>query len=351
MAVPATTVEQLIGLNREIAALVRAGIPLDQGLQSAAALGDDVSRGLSQRIAQRLSSGANLSEALEAEQGEVPRAYRAIVAAGLRAGRLPEALEAVADLTESMQDVRRRWRLALVYPALVTGLALILLAFFVTYGVPRFVEMSETMRLPPSRILPVLEFLYRTLPIWAVGLPLLVLVAWVIGQVRSQSSRGASLDATRFIPGVGAIRLGLVRGWFCQLLASLVEHQVPLPEALELAGEAVDQDDLQASARETAESLRAGRSLAESIPSSTALSPMLRWMLTAGDAGNQLAPALRRAADFLLVQAHRRAEWFRVIAPVVTIVAVGGGVALLYGLAVFGPLVELLDRLTVEPFV
>src|SRR5580700_6763977 len=83
--------DQLLALNEEIAALVRAGVPLDRGLLEA---GRDV-RGRLGRIAavlgQRLGRGESLVDALDAERQSIPPLYRAVVEAGMRAGRLPVA--------------------------------------------------------------------------------------------------------------------------------------------------------------------------------------------------------------------------------------------------------------------
>src|SRR5436305_15337361 len=89
----AISLEDLIALNDEIAALVRAGAPLEQGLSLA---GEDLPRGLrhiADDLAVRMRQGASLSAALAASDRRVPPLYRAIVEAGVRSGRLPAALE------------------------------------------------------------------------------------------------------------------------------------------------------------------------------------------------------------------------------------------------------------------
>ena len=100
------TLDQLLALNEEIAALVRAGVPLDRGLLEA---GRDV-RGRLGRIAgvlgRRLNRGEGLAEALEAERRAIPPLYRAVVEAGARAGRLPAALEGMARYIRGVSDAR-----------------------------------------------------------------------------------------------------------------------------------------------------------------------------------------------------------------------------------------------------
>jgi hypothetical protein len=72
-------------------------------------------------------------------------------------------------------------------------------------------------------------------------------------------------------------------------------------------------------------------------------------MMTSGGREG-LADSLRRGADYLVNRARRQADWLQSLTPLLAIVVIGGGAALTYGLSVFGPLVELLDRLMVEPY-
>ena len=145
--------EQLIALNDEIAALIRAGIPLELGLRE---LGGDTRGGLS-RISSQLSDcmsrGESLPEALAAEGNRFPRAYRAIVEAGLRAGRLPAALEAVSSFTWEMLDFRRKLGLAALYPLTVFALAYGMFLLFLAEIVSRYQSAYETFRIPLSGLL------------------------------------------------------------------------------------------------------------------------------------------------------------------------------------------------------
>src|SRR4051794_36328063 len=101
------TLDHLIALNDEIAALVRTGLPLERGLRE---MGGDLSGRLSKTmtgLAERMGRGAGLPEALEAEGERLPRIYRSVVEAGLRAGRLSSALEGLAGFVRAYVDSRR----------------------------------------------------------------------------------------------------------------------------------------------------------------------------------------------------------------------------------------------------
>ena len=121
----------LIALNYEIVALVRAGVPLELGLRGLS--GSVASRlgRLTERLADRLSNGLSLVEALEQEGPAVSPIYTAVVGAGLESGRLGEALGSLTLSAQVEQDARQRVALALVYPAIVATIGYALLVLFV----------------------------------------------------------------------------------------------------------------------------------------------------------------------------------------------------------------------------
>src|SRR5262249_55250381 len=142
-------------LNDEIVSLVRSGVPLEMGLGE---LGRDSAGALqeiSQSLAAQMNAGASLAEALHAEEGRLPVTYRTVVEAGIRAGRLPAALEAISNYARELVDLRRRITLALLYPFIVVVLAYLLFGVFIVQMVRRFRETYELFRLPMHWLLAV----------------------------------------------------------------------------------------------------------------------------------------------------------------------------------------------------
>src|SRR5207302_9426861 len=119
--------DDLVTLNEEVAGMARAGLPLDQGL---AALAREMGRGRLQHVtaqlAKDLQAGHPLPEALERQGGRVPPFYAGLVAAGIRTGRVSEVLATLTVYTRALADLRAAVLGALVYPAVILGVALIL---------------------------------------------------------------------------------------------------------------------------------------------------------------------------------------------------------------------------------
>ncbi|MCU0875981.1 MAG: type II secretion system F family protein [Pirellulaceae bacterium] len=178
------TLDQLVALNDEMAALARAGVPLDQGLLH---VGGDLPGKLgriSRELGRRLEAGETLEQVLS--DASFPAAYRAVVAAGIRSGRLAVALEGVSAVLRRAAETRRLVAVSLVYPLLVITLAYSLFLFMVDKIFPVMLVVYEGM-LPDGRGLGVLQWIERTAPHWLPWLPPGVLAILVLWWVRSRS--------------------------------------------------------------------------------------------------------------------------------------------------------------------
>jgi general secretion pathway protein F len=345
------SIEQLLALNEEIAALVRAGIPLDRGLLEA---GRDV-RGRLGRIAgalgRRLGRGESLVDALHAEERAIPPLYRAVVEAGTRAGRLPVALEGMARYVRGYAEARTAIGLALWYPLLVLSLAYGLFVGLIWVVVPRFIGVFETLGVPVVAPLRWLEWLNRAVAYWwPVGpIALVILVLAWFGSGRTSGLRARLWNGLRLFPWMNAMLADYEAANFAELLALLLEHQVPYSSALVLAAESTGDPRLVRGARQVGEALERGE------PAGTALEnvhhrsflPLLRWVLATGQVQGSLVRALENVADLYRKRAKYQAEKLYVFLPTILLLVIGGAAALFYGLALFVPLINLLRELSV----
>ncbi|MBS0266118.1 MAG: type II secretion system F family protein [Planctomycetes bacterium] len=335
------SIEQLAALNDEIAALVKGGMPLELGLRemqhdSAGALQE-----ITGALAGRLQQGASLAEALEAEK--LPVVYRQVVSAGLRAGRLPAALEAVSGYAREMIELRRQVVLAMMYPLIVTLLAYVLFVCFVAHVVERFRETYEIFRIPVPWMLQLTADVAQGLSNWWWVCPLLFLgliVWWVAsGGAQVLAFRGLTQPLAWF-PYVGTISLYFRHANFSDLLALLVEHQVPLPEGLRLVGGASADPRLEGASLELADALERGQLLDAYWGRKAGWPPFLFWVLAAGQRQSELPRLLRHAAAIYRRQALTLSRWFRTIFPIVAAIAIGGTVTVVYAFTLFGSLAQ-----------
>ncbi|MHC4405825.1 MAG: type II secretion system F family protein [Planctomycetota bacterium] len=345
----AITLEQLIALNDEMAALMRAGVPLELGL---ARLGEDMPGRLgkiSKSLSERMQEGRSLSEALDEEAVDFPPVYRAVVEAGLKAGRLPAALESVATSARRLAETRRLVAVSFAYPLLVVLLVWGLFLLFVVKIAPQMLQALEGAEVQGRALLTAMKSWGDTAIYWGPLLPLVVVGLAAVWWFRSRrstlvESRTSAL-LLGWVPGLGGALKSIGRAKFSEVLALLVESGVPLHQAVVLAAEAAGDPRLLAAARQTAAALERGGSFEDRRPGAPGLPPLVEWLVRSGQRKGTVCAALGHAADVYHRRAVRKAEGVRLFLPLVLTVVIGGGVTLAYALLVFGQWAELLDGL------
>jgi len=348
----AIRLDELVALNDEIGALIRAGVPLEQGL---AELGGDISGrlgALMSRLAQDAARGRSLGEALADPATGIPPIYRAVVAAGLRAGRLPAALESVSGSIRRLTQMHRCIAVALVYPALVVVLAWVLFAGFTVYMAPRLVSTTSDIHVPGRELWATFASWGHSAAYWGPALPLLVIVLGGVWAWRAQNA--VSMNSNRggmsllWMPWLGPMLRWSRAAVFTDLLATLVENRVPLHEALTLAGDASGDRNTAQAARSLAAALERGEPIGAHAanPATRVLPPLLLWLLQSTRGQDTLLSALRHVADTYRSRAQYQAGLAQVLLPVAATLVIGGGATLAYTLAVFWPYISILRAIS-----
>lgn len=337
------SLEQLLLLNEEIRAITRSGIPLELGLRS---LGGDLQGRLGDlacQMAERLERGENLSELLRSPQLNLPPHYAAVVAAGVRGGRLPAALEALTSLLRRTLELRRSLIASLVYP---------LLLLLVASGV--FVVTFRAIW--PTLYGSLLDVLEEQPPWWMAWLNGLaehglwiLLVGWLsagllaIGIVGGWTSgKGAASGSGRWWSIAAIRRLGRT-AMLADLLALLLEQRVEMGEALQIAGEATGDKSLRQGAYQLAEQVRLGQ---QSLQSPVGFPHFVCWLLATHQQSALLIPVLRLMAHSYRQTALRRSQLLSTYLPLVGSGLAGGIVSVFYALLILAPFYFLLSRLS-----
>ena len=336
------TLDDLIALNDEISALVRAGVPLETGL---AELGGDLPGRLGQFatiLAQRTARGESLAQAITGDAGELPSAYRAVVEAGVRAGRLPAALEAVAASARRLLETYRFTAITAAYPLLVILVAWCGFLFFACVLAPRLAAMSLAFNAPGHQFFTVFAQAGQSAWYWGPILPiamLLLMAVWWLGRTEGRWAE----RLFGWIPWTSRMLRYSRTATFLEILALLIENQTPLPEAVVLAGEASGDPRTLQSARQMAVTLQNGHT--HPVGGGPVFPPLVNWVLLAAGRDGALLPALRHAATAYHRRARYQSDLLRLFLPTFLTIAVGGSVTGLYALALFVPYATMLRSL------
>lgn len=348
----ALQLEDLAVLNQELAALVRAGLPLDAGLvQAAEELGGGAGK-LAARLAERLARGESLREALEGERALVPPLYRAVVAAGERSGDLATALASVSDLASRMRALRANTGLALVYPLLVCLVASVAWTLWSTWLFPAQIEAARELRVTlPGAVVGVhrmLQAVHRLVPLPVFpGLLVLGVLIWWRRSGRTSllaGKRAARLLA--WVPWAGKVVLWSRQAVLAETLALLLEHGVPADEALTLAAEAAGGGEMADEAALLAAQIRRGQAL--SVQSTVRIPALAAWALVVPQGQAGAVRLLHAAGDRYRRWAESRLSLARVALPYVLLVCFLAPLVMAYTVSVFGPTVTFMEQVAEE---
>jgi general secretion pathway protein F len=336
-----------IALNEELAALVRARIPLESNLARLGSQLPGKSGALAERIGRRLESGQDFVSAMDAECKSMPPSYRAALAAGVQSGNLGGALKAIVDSASRLDRMRHVTIVAMLYPLVLVVLVCWLLTIVVKLVVPSFAWIEHT---PFKPILWMSDSPY-TVPVLAVALPSIVLGWAILWWWRSGRLGGSSprLGLLATLTGSGRVYRWGEAARFAELLYLLVERGLPLDQSLQLAGEAAGYRRLQNAAIQMAKGIHAG----EVVPKSSAqaakyeadIPVLIRLALQHAGDRPLLIASLRQAATMYQERTVRAAEWYGEYLPIFMTIAIGGTFTIGFTLFVLWPYASMLHEL------
>lgn len=333
--------------NSELAALIRAGVPLESGLAALERNSQSGLAELSRRVQDRLQQGRTLVESLRQEEGHFSEAYLATVEAALRADDLPAALESLVAFGRTTEHVRQQLRLMLIYPKIIAIFAYLLFMTFVGAAFQRWFELMDDFGHPMTGLLGWIRSVWQLPTVVLLVAPIVFYVILRVGLgVYSGWAAGGHAAGLKWsdlvrrgfwLPGVRGIYDALAASQVCGLLQLLLEHNVPLTEALALVSRAATNGPFADGLASMSAAVQAGQSLEVAVARAELPWLLRETLLTLGRTP-QLPAGLHHAAGVYRERALRKAETMQRLTPVALTVLVGGGIVLLYALMVFLPL-------------
>jgi general secretion pathway protein F len=333
---------ELAAVTRQMAVLVRAGVPVAEALE-AAAEATEAPRllGALTRVRAAVREGRPLADALGDAPGVFPPLYRELVRAAEAAGSLGTVLAHLATHLERAAALRGRLRATLAYPAVMAVAVLAVLAFLLTWVLPQMAQLFEQTGVPlPVAARVLLAAGTVAAASWWVWL--LALGAGFLGVRAWSATPGgrARIDSWLLgLPGIGRVVGATALARVAHALSTVLAGGVRLEVALDLAGAAAGNVRIASAFAAAREAVRQGQQLAPALRASGVVPPSLLRLVATGERSGGLADALAHAADHLDAQVERDVAAATAFAEPV-LVLVMGAVVLLLVLTVLVPLVQ-----------
>lgn len=286
--------------NQQFLTLSKSGLPLQKSLDMLARqTPSEELRATLENIRERVRAGELLSEAFD-DSGKFPKIYSATLRAGERSGSLDRVLAQYVTYQKASRSFRKKFLSALIYPAFLLVFLFGLIAFVITFIVPRFALLYADLGVQlPALTRFVMEFslgvkrLGLFILIGIVGTLLLLRGAWRLPATR------LAWDQLKFrLPIVGKLLLKFSVAEFARALGTLLQGGIPIVSALETARDSVTSPLLARAIGQAQVEVTTGRSLSTSLKETGFFPEIALDMLEVGEATGALPSMLEALAEF-----------------------------------------------------
>jgi general secretion pathway protein F len=294
------TRDHLLAITRELATLLRAGLPLDRALEILIGLAEiPPVESLLQGIRDDVRGGKSLSQALDARRDVFSRFYVNIVRAGEAGGALGNVLTRLADTMERNKDLRESVISALIYPTILIGVAVLSLMLILTYVVPQFeqtfAQAGRALPLPTQVVIFVGTGLKRWW--WAIAATVVLWVLWMRRRLRDPVIRNRWDARMLRWPLLGDVVTKVETARFARTLATLLGNGVTLLGGLAIVKETLGNSVLANALDGVISRLREGKGFARPLGETGVYPRLAVQMILVGEESGRLEEMLTRVAE------------------------------------------------------
>ena len=285
---------------RQLASLLQAAMPIDEALQTIATHSHKkhVKKTI-QQVRSSVTEGKSLASSLQLNTKGLPPYFIATVEAGERSAKLGYILENLADEIQQQESFKKKISTALIYPLLISLVALTVVVSLLLFVVPQIVTVFDSMNqvLPPLTIIIIELSNFLTTYIEIIIVALIAIVIGAKMALKKQVTKTKIQKTLSRFPVIGKIMVSSNAVRFSRTLALLHDSGTPILTALKNTAESLSYLPMKQGVLKATEKVRAGSTLFKSLESQNVLPPMTLYMLASGEKSAQLSEMLNKAAD------------------------------------------------------
>lgn len=295
--------KDLAVFTRQFATMIDAGLPLVQCLEilSQQTENKQLAKVITQ-IRQDVESGATLTDALKKHPKVFNDLYVNMTSAGEAGGILDTILNRLAVHIEKVMKLKKRVKSAMIYPAVVIGVAAAVLAIILIFVIPVFAKMYEgfgaTLPLPTQIVVTISNFVAS----WTGGgIVLGTIILLVVGiRLAYKTQKGRMIIDRIFLrlPIVGILIRKVAVAKFTRTLGTLISSGVPILDGLQIVARTAGNRVIEKAVLETRQSVSEGKTLADPLNATKVFPPMVTSMIAVGESTGALDTMLSKIADF-----------------------------------------------------
>ncbi|MGF1725855.1 type II secretion system inner membrane protein GspF [Photobacterium nomapromontoriensis] len=291
---------ELALITRQLATLVQASMPLEECIKAVAEQSEKPRlKNMLLAVRSRVVEGYTLSDSMAEYPHIFDQLFRAMVAAGEKSGHLDTVLNRLADYTENRQQMRSKLQQAMIYPTMLTLVAVSVVAFLLATVVPKivdqFVQMGQGLPAITEVLLAASDFVQNWgLVVVLLGVSLIILLKTALKRPDFRLKWDRRMMK---LPVIGKVVRGLNTSRFARTLSICTSSAIPLLEGMKVASDVMTNTWVNKQIREASDKVREGSSLRVSLEQTKLFPPMMLHMIASGERSGELEQMLTRAAD------------------------------------------------------
>jgi general secretion pathway protein F len=330
-------------LTRQIATLVRSGLPLEESLLAVSEQTEKPrARSIIMGVRSKVMEGHSLADGLADFPQAFPELYQATVAAGEQSGHLDTVLERLADYTESREQLRSNTINAMLYPLMLFIVCAGIVSLLLTFVVPKIVKQFENSKAQLPALTKALITLSDFMRHWGLLVVALGIIAGIFFMrwLKNPAAKRRFHSFLLRLPLLGRTIRGTNTARFARTFSTLTSSSVPVLEALRISGEVVTNLPMRDAVQQAATKVREGAPIGKSLANTHMFPPMMIHLIASGESSGDLETMLDRAAT------NQERELDSILGAVVGLlgplmILVMGGLVLLIVLAMLMPIFQL----------
>src|SRR6202035_1994040 len=307
--------DEFLVFNQELAALLKAGLPLLQALElMLERLANPNFKAVLTEVRDRVKAGGDLWGAC-ASSGEMsPRLYPSALKAGERSGELEQVIRRFIRYLKLVLEARKRVISALIYPAVLVGLSITMIVVMTIFVVPKFQiffgDLNGELPLLTRVTLGISKLASaRTFIVWNWAWVLLAIAAAVafVRRLNRTPEGQIKIDGVKLrLPLLGPVLHRFALSEFSRSLATLLTGGIPLVPAFEIAVSSVGNAQVRAKLVPTIQRVREGKPFHTALEESGVFTDMSIDMVKVGEATGSLDEMLGNVSELLDDQVETR---------------------------------------------
>jgi type IV pilus assembly protein PilC len=287
--------------TRQFSTMVDAGLPIAQCLGILGEQSDSKTlRTVTTQIAREVEAGATLADSFRKFPKTFDDLFTNMIQVGESGGVLDVVLQRLSGYIEKAASLKRKVKSAMVYPATIISVAILVIIFMMTFVIPTFANMFASMgaELPlPTQIVLWMSAFTRSYIFFIIG----AMVAMVFVIKKYYATEQGSMIIDRFmlrVPVIGMLLRKVAVARFTRTLGTLISSGVPILEGLRITARSSGNRVVEKAVLQARAAVTAGRTLAEPLKASAVFPPMVVHMISVGENTGALDQMLGKVADF-----------------------------------------------------